>query len=641
MATPNQIGDWSGLFDWPLIGLHSILTPDGKVLTFGTDGAGVQGGQVIYDVWDPVTNVHFTLPNITQTDIFCSYPIIVPDTGGQIMISGGDARPLGLTNHGIHDSEIYDYQTMTLTPCEPCSLNFSRWYPSEITLGNGQIVIMGGVDHDADFVGYSEIYTPGVGWQVLPESYIAGFSNFSYYPRTWVDPRGEIIAFAPSGEPTIYSMDPHALGAVKVVGSTPDFFGWEMPSIMFAENKVLLIANDGKAWIMDIGGAVPTFQSADPGPGLASLTENRAWANMTLLADGTVFLSGGGGDPANTLTDVNTTAAIWNPATGVWSAVDGEATARLYHSTAILLPDATVLSLGGGAPGPLTNLNGEIYRPAYLYDASGQLAERPVITEAPQQVLHAGDAFDVSVTTPDPIQSLSLIAFESVTHSTDFTAKHFSLDFTQQPDGSLHVTLPDNVNTLTPGYWMLFAIDSDGTPSVAATIQIAAEGVDIVSDLPPPDFGAGAGDGLFATAGTAFSDAWNGGFHITPDASNERGDVMSTERVDLRQAFTMGFDLNFGTKDNGGEGMAFVLHNDPRGKFADHGEHQSSTRRREVDVFADGGKTDFLHHPSVGVPGAVLRRFAPNDRGYERQRGRIAGLRPSGDASIRATLDAV
>ena len=44
---------------------------------------------------------------------------------------------------------------------------------------------------------------------------------------------------------------------------------------------------------------------------------------------------------------------------------------RLYHSAALLLPDATVLTLGGGANGPQLNLNAEIYYPPYLFNADG------------------------------------------------------------------------------------------------------------------------------------------------------------------------------------------------------------------------------------------------------------------------------
>lgn len=85
MATAPQIGDWSDVISWPLIGLHAILMLDRKILSFGTDGQGNQGG-FIYDVWDPVTGIHTTLPNFTPTDIFCAMQVIVPETG-EILIS--------------------------------------------------------------------------------------------------------------------------------------------------------------------------------------------------------------------------------------------------------------------------------------------------------------------------------------------------------------------------------------------------------------------------------------------------------------------------------------------------------------------------------------------------------------------------
>ena len=50
----NVRGTWSPPFSWPLIAAHAILTPDGRVLTYGTDGNGMQTGFFIYDVWDPL-----------------------------------------------------------------------------------------------------------------------------------------------------------------------------------------------------------------------------------------------------------------------------------------------------------------------------------------------------------------------------------------------------------------------------------------------------------------------------------------------------------------------------------------------------------------------------------------------------------
>ena len=98
---PEDVGgQWSDVFDWPIIGIESILTPDGKILTYGTDQLGQQGGALVYDVWDPATNTHYTLPNKTPTDMFCSAAIVVPSTG-EILISGGDARPMGHVNMGV------------------------------------------------------------------------------------------------------------------------------------------------------------------------------------------------------------------------------------------------------------------------------------------------------------------------------------------------------------------------------------------------------------------------------------------------------------------------------------------------------------------------------------------------------------
>ena len=63
----------------------------------------------------------------------------------------------------------------------------------------------------------------------------------------------------------------------------------------------------------------------------------------------------------------------------------------------------------------------------------------------------------------------------------NMSASRIELPFTVQADGSLLVDLPSNPNVLTPGYWMLFAINNDGTPSIASTIQV---GTELLYDLP-------------------------------------------------------------------------------------------------------------------------------------------------------------
>ena len=92
-----------------------------------------------------------------------------------------------------------------------------------------------------------------------------------------------------------------------------------------------------------------------------------------MLPNGQV-LATGGSEVENQLTNVNNSAEIWNPSTGHWHVGTSGVKARLYHSSALLLPDATVLVAGGGAPGPQVNTNAEIYYPPYLFDATGALA---------------------------------------------------------------------------------------------------------------------------------------------------------------------------------------------------------------------------------------------------------------------------
>src|SRR5688572_8867442 len=118
-ADKNVAGAWlsPSADNWPLIPIHAALTPDGRVLTFGTNGAGQQTGFFIYDVWDPATGLgggHVTLDNLTLTDLFCSSQVILPQTGN-IFIAGGDNwTGSATTNTGNPNTNIYKYSDDTL-----------------------------------------------------------------------------------------------------------------------------------------------------------------------------------------------------------------------------------------------------------------------------------------------------------------------------------------------------------------------------------------------------------------------------------------------------------------------------------------------------------------------------------------------
>ena len=49
----NLKGAWSAVGTWPLIAVHMVLMPDGRVLTYGTRRHRQADRLFIYDVWDP------------------------------------------------------------------------------------------------------------------------------------------------------------------------------------------------------------------------------------------------------------------------------------------------------------------------------------------------------------------------------------------------------------------------------------------------------------------------------------------------------------------------------------------------------------------------------------------------------------
>ena len=81
------------------------------------------------------------------------------------------------------------------------------------------------------------------------------------------------------------------------------------------------------------------------------MSSKRQWVSATVLADGRVLATGGSGVD-NQLNDVNNSAEIWDPATGQWTVGPSGLRARLYHSSALLLPDATRAGDRRRRPGP-------------------------------------------------------------------------------------------------------------------------------------------------------------------------------------------------------------------------------------------------------------------------------------------------
>ncbi len=141
---------------------------------------------------------------------------------------------------------------------------------------------------------------------------------------------------------------------------------------------------------------------------------------------------------------------------------------RLYHSTALLLPDGRVLMAGGGAlPGrAVDQRNAEIYSPPYLFQGP-----RPAISAAPSTANY-GASFDVTTPNAAQIAKVSLIRSPSVTHAFDMNQRFQFLTFTPGA-GEITVQAPANANLAPPGDYLLFLVDTNGVPSVGSFVRIA------------------------------------------------------------------------------------------------------------------------------------------------------------------------
>ncbi len=460
-AANNTVGAWSTVHSWPLIAVHAVLMPDGRVLSYGTTATGQQTGVFIYDVWDPAAGLnagHLTMPNTTGTDLFCSSQVVVPQ-GNQVFIAGGDNwTGTGTTNTGNNNSNTFNYNSNTLTRNN--DMNRPRWYSSSIALPNGEIYIQGG----SGGTDRPEIRGTNGVFRLLTGADTSGLDFM--FPRNFVAPDGRVFGFDSNGR--MYYVNTSGAGSVSLGATFSGPTGSDSSAAMYRPGKILQFGgNSSSARVIDITGVAPVVSNTN------SLSSQRRLVTATVLADGRV-LATGGSTVWNEMTGVNYNAEIWNPTTGQWLVGPPEALARMYHSTAVLMPDGSVLVAGGGAPGPQNNTNMEIYYPPYLYSAAGAFATRPVINDAPSTI-DIGETFGVGMGGTGAIGRVALIKSASVSHSWNTEQRFIELTF-QQSGAQLTIQAPTHAADAPPGFYLLFVLNAAGTPSIAkiAKIGVAA-----------------------------------------------------------------------------------------------------------------------------------------------------------------------
>lgn len=476
-ADPGVSGAWSAVFGTQVVPVFQAVLPNGKILIW--DSVGDKATETYPNqtftramVWNPTNNTYKRV-DVAGYNIFCAGFAHLPN--GNILVAGGN-KDTQLS--GIVQTHIFNWQTETWT--RGANMAAGRWYPSVTAMANGELTIVGGGPAVA------EVYQVNGGLRSL-----SGFNNAMYggrlYPFMISRPDTQLSLFGPYS--TVYSVNSPGVGVITGTGTrdsiTRDYGSFATFDIgrtlvtgggNITEAGVPRVPTKSSVIINNNGGPVPTVTAT------GAMSTGRRQHNTTVLADGSVLATGGMTNVATNgnvnLANAAMAAERWDPLTGTWTVLASASRVRQYHSTAALLPDGRVLTGGGGICGECVaagylEKNIEYFSPPYLYkkDGSGQLATRPTITAAPVAV-SINTGFTITSPQAASIRKVGLVGFADVTHSVDQGQRYVPLKFTTSGT-TLAVTGPPTGGVTPPGYYMLFAIDAAGVPSLARIVQVA------------------------------------------------------------------------------------------------------------------------------------------------------------------------
>ena len=317
-----------------------------------------------------------------------------------------------------------------------------------------------------------EIYTVGSGWS---QEYPAGWTP-PLYPRMHLSTDGRVF-YAGSGRGSRF-FSPATNAWTAVVANT-NYTG----SRGYGTSVLLPLtpANGYRPRVMIFGGASPATATTEiidlsaPTPAWQygpPMSQPRIQMSATILPNGKVLAVGGSTNNEDALT-ASLNGDLYDPTTNTFSPAGANLYPRLYHSASLLLPDATVLLIGGNPQRGNYERRLEIYSPAYLFEANGTPAFRPTVTGVTPGAVGYGATFQVQTPDAAQIASVVLVRPGAATHAFDMEQRLVGLSYTVG-SGVLNVTAPPNGNIAPPGYYMLFVLDAAGVPSVARFVRLAA-----------------------------------------------------------------------------------------------------------------------------------------------------------------------
>jgi hypothetical protein len=494
-----------------VLAVHAALLRTGNVLFFGgSENVEAQhnaGGTQVDKtrLWNTATGAITKLPSPAQ-DLFCCGHAQLAD--GRLLVAGGtNAWSATSGPHfghfgGARDASIFDPGVATGNPWSTTgSLNPERgqtsgggsWYPTLLTLPDGRVLRAGGHPRHDDLRHMNamlEIYDPATGvWTDqgasadIPWISPAG-GEAPLYPRLFVLPDGKIFMAntvdGPASGPAwhCWTYDPATKSWIDVCpAAQPAYFDYDVTAVLLpllptdGYRPRVLYAGHHPPNVIDLGASSPAWQPRparalfDPASGQLAY---RHHATAVLLPDASVVVVGGhtqaqGPNPPPVLTPER-----YDPFAGTWSTLAPAAVPRVYHSVALLLPDGRVWTAGSDYGPGNHEARIELFSPPYLFRGP-----RPTVTSVTPSTLTPGGAtFDVATPDANAITAVALIRCGTATHAYIPDQRYVGLVVQSRTSTKLTIEPPPSNNIAPPGYYLLFLLDTNGVPSRGEFVRI-------------------------------------------------------------------------------------------------------------------------------------------------------------------------
>lgn len=496
-VSAQTAGSWASGPDTETVAIHASVLPSGKIFYFAGSGyhSDHQQGPFEARLLDPNTGSD---SNVSMSeDMFCAGQAPLPN--GNILVAGGTLRyDIAEDNcngrwHGLESVYEFNWSSESLTKVD--SMRHGRWYPTCVTMPDGNVMVTAGYDEYGDHNRLVEIYdsssrswtirqapsggsTYAVGGSATTcegageQSYSGASLNLFLYPRLHLMPTGNIVVAGMLDDIRLWN---RSTGSWSVLGTSTPFYRHYGTSVLLPlnntsseEGKILIVGGSPGAaepattacQILDFNTGNPQVRTVD------SLTYGRKYLAPVILPDGKVVVFGGA---AQGVSNPRLVPEMFDPDTENWTNLAAANIPRVYHQVSLLLPDGRAWTAGSTPSRSNWEQRTEFFRPGYY------TATRPTISDAPL----VGD-YSNSITIPTPnassIDRATLVKLPDTTHHYDANMRCLILDVESSTSSSVTVEAPLNSRLAPPGYYYIHIINSSGIPSAARIIRIPGSG---------------------------------------------------------------------------------------------------------------------------------------------------------------------